>query len=127
MFLHQQLKLGHVLTARGPGCDFPACLVLAGLVSAAVAAAKRGRRRRRAAAGSPTAQNDLVLDEVGTALNLVARATRHDRHRRGRVLRCAFDETGTLRLTSQPRTMCISLKNSDGACGIRPRPARTWP
>jgi hypothetical protein len=31
--------------------------------------------------------NDLVLDEVGTALNLVARAPWHDRHCGGRVLR----------------------------------------
>jgi hypothetical protein len=34
-----------------------------------------------------TTQNDLVLDEVGTALHLVARAPGHDRHCGGRVLR----------------------------------------
>jgi hypothetical protein len=54
-----------------------------GLVSAPVAAAKQAMPLIPIVFANP----NLLLDEVGTTLNLIARAPRHDRHCGGRVLR----------------------------------------
>src|SRR5262249_1388136 len=92
-----------------------ACLVLAGLVSAAVAAAMRATplipivfATAGCSALADRAKRPLVLDEVGTALNLVARAPRHDRHE------LAPSHVGHGRFPSE-----------DGP--PRPQPATEWP
>ena len=64
---------------------------------------------------------DLFLDEILAALDLVILSPRHNRHRRRRILRRTFDQAVGINhvdqhialCDSQPRTICIFLKNSE--------------